>query len=43
MALKGGSTKRLITPGEYIELPITVNALHSDELISDPDTVKETA
>ncbi|KAJ7920024.1 hypothetical protein B0H13DRAFT_2427047 [Mycena leptocephala] len=43
MALKGSSTKRLITPGEYIELPITVNALHSDDLVSDPDTVKETA
>ncbi|KAJ7914585.1 hypothetical protein B0H13DRAFT_1611374, partial [Mycena leptocephala] len=42
-ALKGGSTKRLITPGEYIELPITVNALHSDELVSDPDNVKEIA
>jgi hypothetical protein len=40
-ALKGGSTKRLVTPGEYIELPITVNDPHSDKLVSNPDAVKE--
>ncbi|KAJ7015871.1 hypothetical protein C8F04DRAFT_876197, partial [Mycena alexandri] len=27
----------------FIELPITVNDLHSDKLLSDPDAVKETA
>ncbi|KAJ7789204.1 hypothetical protein B0H14DRAFT_3503275 [Mycena olivaceomarginata] len=31
-ALKGGSAKCLVTPGEYIELPITVNDPHSDKL-----------
>ncbi|KAJ7110533.1 hypothetical protein C8R44DRAFT_883671 [Mycena epipterygia] len=37
-ALNNGSTKRLITPGEFIALPITVNELHSEKLVSDPDT-----
>ncbi|KAJ7761480.1 hypothetical protein B0H14DRAFT_3510966 [Mycena olivaceomarginata] len=40
-ALKGGSAKCLVTPGEYIELPITVNDPHSDKLVSNPDAVKE--
>ncbi|KAJ7079989.1 hypothetical protein B0H15DRAFT_759923, partial [Mycena belliarum] len=42
-ALKGGSTKRLVTPGEFIEMPVTVKDLHSEKLISDPDGVKETS
>ncbi|KAJ6538584.1 hypothetical protein B0H10DRAFT_2245705 [Mycena sp. CBHHK59/15] len=40
-ALKYGSTKRLVNPGEFIELPITVNDLSSDRLVSDPNDVKE--
>ncbi|KAJ7854791.1 hypothetical protein B0H13DRAFT_1642207 [Mycena leptocephala] len=40
-ALRGGSTKRLVNPGEYIELPITIKHIHSDRLVSDPPRVKE--
>ncbi|KAJ7176388.1 hypothetical protein C8R43DRAFT_1057609 [Mycena crocata] len=40
-ALKSGSTKRLVNPSEFIEMPITINDLHSDKLVSDPETVKE--
>jgi hypothetical protein len=40
-ALRSRSTKRLVNPGEFIELPITVNDLHSEKLISDPAGVKE--
>jgi hypothetical protein len=39
-ALRGGSTKRLVHPGEFIELPITVKHPHSDRLVSDPTEVK---
>jgi hypothetical protein len=40
-ALRSRSTKQLVNPGEFIELPITVNDLHSEKLISDPAGVKE--
>ncbi|KAJ6579403.1 hypothetical protein B0H10DRAFT_2235745 [Mycena sp. CBHHK59/15] len=40
-ALRGGSTKRLIHPGEFIELPIAVNPPHSDSIVSDPEGVKK--
>ncbi|KAJ7138985.1 hypothetical protein C8R44DRAFT_867157 [Mycena epipterygia] len=42
-ALNNGSTKRLVSPGEFIQLPITVNDLHSEKLLSSPDAVKETS
>jgi hypothetical protein len=32
-----------VTPGEYIELPIIVNDLHSDKLMSTPEAVMETS
>ncbi|KAJ7670992.1 hypothetical protein B0H14DRAFT_3691206 [Mycena olivaceomarginata] len=38
--LRRGSTKHLIHPGKFIELPITVNRLHSDQIASDPTEVK---
>ncbi|KAJ6521363.1 hypothetical protein DFH09DRAFT_1331236 [Mycena vulgaris] len=40
-ALMNGSTKHLATPGEFIEMPITVNEPDSDKLVSDPAAVKE--
>jgi hypothetical protein len=39
-ALRGGSTKRLVNPGEFIELPITIKHPHSDRLVSNPSVVK---
>ncbi|KAJ7368522.1 hypothetical protein DFH08DRAFT_947426 [Mycena albidolilacea] len=39
--LQGSSTKRLIHPGEFIDLPVTLNHLHSDLLVSDPSEVKK--
>ncbi|KAJ7708992.1 hypothetical protein B0H17DRAFT_1191498 [Mycena rosella] len=40
VALKGGSTKRLVRAGEFIELPVTVIDPLSDKLVSDPSSVK---
>ncbi|KAJ7451026.1 hypothetical protein FB451DRAFT_1409932 [Mycena latifolia] len=39
-ALKSGSTKHLITPGEFIEMPITVNEIGTEKFVSDPAGVK---
>jgi hypothetical protein len=39
--LHGRSTKRLIHPGEFIDLPIALNCLHSDLLVSNPSEVKK--
>ncbi|KAJ7637444.1 hypothetical protein B0H17DRAFT_1217100 [Mycena rosella] len=40
-ALKSGSTKHLVNPGEFVDLPIAVNHPCTGLLISKPEQVKE--
>ncbi|KAJ7895330.1 hypothetical protein B0H13DRAFT_1624443, partial [Mycena leptocephala] len=40
-ALRGGSTKRLVKAAEFIPMPLVLNTPDSDDLIGDPEIVKE--
>ncbi|KAJ7938520.1 hypothetical protein B0H13DRAFT_1851469 [Mycena leptocephala] len=39
--LRGSSTKRLVKAAEFIPMPLVLNTLNSDDLIGDPEIVKE--
>ncbi|KAJ7220470.1 hypothetical protein GGX14DRAFT_388904 [Mycena pura] len=40
-ALRGGSTKRLVTAANFVLMPLVVKAPHTDRLTSKPEEVKE--